>query len=179
MAAQNVAVLRKVVKEQAALRAEEESDDGWFVLPLADDPGVDWMDFVVEICGPENYLANPKEGESGDRPSPYSEGMFQIHIVIGKNYPSAPPKINFATRVFHPAIDQKEGKICSDFLDDAWKPGMGIRDVLVMVRNLLADPHGAAAGGSAVNQEAVKAISDGLDTFEAKVAEEVSKYACG
>lgn len=116
-------------------------------------------------------------------------------------------QINFATRVFHPAIDQKEGKvrrtpccqpacwlrrsglvtaaprltpqICSDFLDDAWKPGMGIRDVLVMVRNLLADPHGAAAGGSAVNQEAVKAISDGLDTFEAKVAEEVSKYACG
>ena len=56
---------------------------------------------------------------------------------------------------------------------------MGIRDVLVLVRNLLADPHGAAAGGSAVNQEAVKALSDGLEAFETRVTEEVSKYASG
>lgn len=90
------------------------------------------MDFVVEICGPvramrtsggrcqdgfppprpapvrqENYLANPKEGESGDRPSPYSEGMFQIHIVIGGNYPSAPPKVSPPTAVVKPARHAK------------------------------------------------------------------------
>ncbi len=119
-------------------------------------------------------------------------------------------QIIFKTRVFHPAIDAKEGKvrcnfagqpeqnlrlsaefrctslhrhliaqICGDYMDDAWKPSHGIRDALVLVRNLLADPHGAAAGGSAVNQDAVKALSDGLDAFEAKVAEEVSKYASG
>jgi ubiquitin-protein ligase len=64
-------------------------------------------------------------------------------------------------------------------MDDAWKPANGIRDALVLVRNLLADPHGAAAGGSAVNQDAVKALNDGLTQFEGKVGEEVAKYASG
>lgn len=70
-------------------------------------------------------------------------------------------------------------QICGDYMDDAWKPAHGIRDALVLIRNLLADPHGAAAGGSAVNQDAVKALSDGLDAFEGKVQEEVAKYASG
>lgn len=38
------------------MRVEEESEDGWFALPLVDDADVNWMDFEVDICGPVRAL---------------------------------------------------------------------------------------------------------------------------
>ena len=44
--------LRRILRDQQSMRVEEESEDGWFALPLVDDADVNWMDFEVDICGP-------------------------------------------------------------------------------------------------------------------------------
>lgn len=107
---------------------------------MKDDAEVNWMDFEVDIFGPEYYITNPK-GTDEKRPSPYRDGMFKIRITLENNYPQVAPKIQFSTKCWHPNINWEDGKVCTDFLTEGWKSTMGLRDVLVSVRNLLAQPN--------------------------------------
>ena len=57
-------------------------------------------------------------------------------------------QVAFQTRVWHPQIAPESGKPCVDFLKEAWKATSGLRDVLVMLRQLLGSPsQGAWAPG--------------------------------
>lgn len=49
-------------------------------------------------------------------------------------------QVAFQTKVWHPQIAPDSGKPCVDFLKEQWKPTHGIRDVLVMLRQLLGSP---------------------------------------
>ncbi len=55
-------------------------------------------------------------------------------------------QVMFVTRVWHPQVDYETGKPCVDFLREQWKPTMGLRDVLVMLRQLLASPTAGKLG---------------------------------
>lgn len=66
--------------------------------------------------------------------------MFKIEIRLPSNYPQDPPDVKFATRIWHPQVDRESGKPCVDFLKEQWKPTLGLRDVLVMLRQLLGSP---------------------------------------
>lgn len=45
----------------------------------------------------------------------------------------------FLTKIFHPNVS-KPGEICVNVLKRDWKPDMGLRHVLVIVRCLLIEP---------------------------------------
>ena len=62
-----------------------------------------------------------------------------------------------------------------DLLKEQWKPTLGLRDVLLMLRQLLASPK----SDEAVNSEAARELSDGLAGFETHAAEQTRKFACG
>ncbi|KAJ2507179.1 ubiquitin-conjugating enzyme E2 N, partial [Coemansia sp. RSA 2049] len=55
-------------------------------------------------------------------------------------YPMAPPKVRFLTRMYHPNID-KLGRICLDILKDKWSPALQIRTVLLSIQALLSAPN--------------------------------------
>lgn len=94
----------------------------------------------------ESYTTNPVAGASGERESPYKGGMFKIEIRLPGNYPQDPPDVKFATRIWHPQVDRETGKPCVDFLREQWKPTLGLRDVLVMLRQLLGSPSACERG---------------------------------
>ena len=50
----------------------------------------------------------------------------------------------FLTKIFHPNVS-KPGEICVNVLKRDWKPDMGLRHVLVIVRCLLIEPFPGAA----------------------------------
>lgn len=74
----------------------------------------------------------------GPSDSPYSGGVFNLEISFPVDYPFKPPKVTFATKVFHPNINS-QGGICLDILKDQWSPALSIGKVLLSISSLLTD----------------------------------------
>ena len=67
-------------------------------------------------------------------------GTFKLELFLPEEYPMAPPKVRFLTKMYHPNID-KLGRICLDILKDKWSPALQIRTVLLSIQALLSAPN--------------------------------------
>merc|ERR1712072_7700 len=76
---------------------------------------------------------------AGPQQSPYEGGIFKLELFLTEDYPMAPPKVRFLTKIYHPNID-KLGRICLDILKDKWSPALQIRTVLLSIQALLSSP---------------------------------------
>jgi len=77
---------------------------------------------------------------SGPNESPYEGGLFKLELFLPEEYPMAPPKVRFMTKIYHPNID-KLGRICLDILKEKWSPALQIRTVLLSIQALLSAPN--------------------------------------
>lgn len=99
--------------------------------------------FNVIIAGPSG---SPYEGASSfylfceTAVSPSEGGIFKLELFLTDEYPMAPPKVRFLTKIYHPNID-KLGRICLDILKDKWSPALQIRTVLLSIQALLSAPN--------------------------------------
>jgi len=77
---------------------------------------------------------------SGPQGSCFEGGLFRLELFLPEEYPMAPPKVRFLTKIYHPNID-KLGRICLDILKDKWSPALQIRTVLLSIQALLSAPN--------------------------------------
>ncbi|KAL2914304.1 Ubiquitin-conjugating enzyme E2 35 [Polyrhizophydium stewartii] len=77
---------------------------------------------------------------NGPAQSPFEGGSFKLELFLPEDYPMAPPKVRFLTKIYHPNID-KLGRICLDILKDKWSPALQIRTVLLSIQALLSAPN--------------------------------------
>lgn len=97
------------------------------------------------------------EGPPG---TPYEGGAFRMKLVLSQDFPQTPPKGYFMTKIFHPNI-AKNGEICVNTLKKDWKPTLGLRHVLLVVRCLLIEPFPE----SALNEEAGKMLMEDYEEY--------------
>ncbi|KAK6148026.1 hypothetical protein DH2020_018938 [Rehmannia glutinosa] len=72
--------------------------------------------------------------------TPYEGGTFKIDITLPDGYPFEPPKMQFATKVWHPNVSSQSGAICLDILKDQWSPALTLKTALLSVQALLSAP---------------------------------------
>ncbi|XP_014118045.1 PREDICTED: ubiquitin-conjugating enzyme E2 S isoform X1 [Pseudopodoces humilis] len=102
--------LRLLCREVSLLSADP--PDGIKVFPNDEDV----TDVQVAIEGPEG--------------TPYAGGLFRMKLVLGKDFPAAPPKGFFLTKIFHPNVGPS-GEICVNVLKRDWRAELGLRHVLL------------------------------------------------
>eukprot|EP01135_Chromosphaera_perkinsii_P000605 Nk52_evm8s136 gene=Nk52_evmTU8s136 len=111
---------RRIIKETQRLLADPVV--GITAVPSDDNARY----FQVTIVGPTQ--------------SPFEGGTFKLELFLPEDYPMAPPKVRFLTKIYHPNID-KLGRICLDILKDKWSPALQIRTVLLSIQALLSAPN--------------------------------------
>lgn len=60
-------------------------------------------------AGDLNHLKGTINGPLG---TCYEGGVFEVDIIIPKQYPFEPPKMKFTTKVWHPNVSSQTGAIC-------------------------------------------------------------------
>ncbi|KAH9925976.1 ubiquitin-conjugating enzyme [Fomitopsis serialis] len=73
--------------------------------------------------------------------SPFASGVFRLELFLPEEYPMAPPKVRFLTKITIPISVHKLGRICLDILKDKWSPALQIRTVLLSIQALLSSPN--------------------------------------
>jgi ubiquitin-conjugating enzyme E2 S len=96
----------------------------------------------------------------GPESTPYVGGHFRVKLVLGKNFPSEPPKGFFLTKIFHPNV-AKNGEICVNTLKKDWRSDYGIKHILLTIKCLLIAPNPE----SALNEEAGKMLLEHYDDY--------------
>ena len=102
----------------------------------------------LKIDPPTNCSAGPYGNDMyqweavivGPEDSPYTGGIFKLHIQFPVDYPFKPPHIKFLTKIFHPNINSA-GMICLDILKTQWSPALTVSKVLLSICSLLTDPN--------------------------------------
>ncbi|KAH6904386.1 ubiquitin-conjugating enzyme/RWD-like protein [Coprinopsis sp. MPI-PUGE-AT-0042] len=84
---------------------------------------------MLDVTG---IIAGPEE-------TPYAGGYFKVRFVFTEEFPAAPPKCWFSTKLFHPNVGPA-GEICVNTLKKDWKSTYGIQHILVTVKCLLIYP---------------------------------------
>jgi len=52
--------------------------------------------------------------------TPYEGGCFRLRLDLGPDFPTAPPKGTFLTKVFHPNVSAA-GEVCVNVLKKDWQ----------------------------------------------------------
>jgi ubiquitin-protein ligase len=73
-------------------------------------------------------------------PYPYEGGTWVLTIDFPSDYPFKPPKVRFATRIYHCNIST-DGALCLDILKDHWSPALTVTTLLLSISSLLFDPN--------------------------------------
>ncbi|KAI3777691.1 hypothetical protein L1987_47492 [Smallanthus sonchifolius] len=88
--------------------------------------------------------------------TPYEGGTFKIDIDLPDAYPFEPPKMKFATKVWHPNISSQSGAICLDILKDQWSPALTLKTALLSIQALLSTPEPDDPQDAVVAQQYLK-----------------------
>lgn len=116
---------------------------------IEDNKNDDGSQFNLSMKGDD--ITEMKGQIAGPADSPYEGAIFNLDIKIPSNYPFDPPKVVFATKIWHPNINPETGEICLDILKNQWAAVMTLRTVFLSIQALLyaSEPNDALNGFAA------------------------------
>ncbi|PYH44388.1 putative ubiquitin conjugating enzyme E2 [Aspergillus saccharolyticus JOP 1030-1] len=138
------ASFRRLAADHAALHEELPPN---YLFPPDDATADDLTQLTVLLAGPQG--------------TPYSQGLWRLHLKMPDDYPKSPPKATFKTRIWHPNVEELTGAVCVDTLKRDWKSTLTLKDVLITISCLLIYPN----PDSALNYAAGSLLQGDYDDF--------------
>ena len=126
----------------------------------------------IRIIVNERDLTDIQADIEGPTATPYEGGIFRCKLVIGSEFPAAPPRGLFLTKIFHPNV-APNGEICVNTLKKDWTPDVGLMHVLQVIRCLLIVPFPE----SALNEEASRLFLESYEEYARRAALMTSVHA--
>jgi len=117
-------------------------------------------EFYVEFHGPKD--------------SPYSGGLWKVHVELPDAYPYKSPSIGFVNKMYHPNVDETAGSVCLDVINQTWSPMfdlINVFDVFLPQLRLYPNP------SDPLNGEAAALLMKEPEAYNAKVKEYVMMHA--
>lgn len=115
---------------------------------------------VTYVATEADALTEVHADIAGPEGTPYSGARFRLKLVIGSEFPSAPPRGFFLTKIFHPNV-AANGDICVNTLKRDWKPETTLAHILQVIRCLLIVPFPE----SSLNDEAGHLFMSSYDEY--------------
>jgi ubiquitin-conjugating enzyme E2 S len=97
----------------------------------------------------------------GPQGTPYETKFFLLKLVFSQDFPSAPPRGFFLTKLYHPNVDVSTGAICVNTLKKDWAPETSLSHVAAVIRCLLIVPFPE----SSLNDEAGKLFMESYEEY--------------
>jgi len=117
-------------------------------------------DGIEFIDNEENSVSEIHAIITGPEGTPFHRGKFRMKLILSHDYPNAPPRGYFLTKIYHPNV-ASNGDICVNTLKKDWSPSTTLKHVLQVIRCLLIVPFPE----SSLNDEAGKLFMDSYDEF--------------
>ncbi|KAF2670441.1 hypothetical protein BT63DRAFT_424384 [Microthyrium microscopicum] len=110
----------------------------------------------------------------GPTETPFTGGVWKIHVEIPDQYPYRSPSIGFLNKIFHPNIDEHSGSVCLDVINQTWSPMYDMVNIFeTFLPQLLRYPNPT----DPLNGEAAALMMRDAQMYEEKVKEYVKQYA--
>jgi len=107
----------------------------------------------------------------------YKDILFQILIIVPKDYPFVPPKIVSLTKVLHPNIHIETGEVYLNALKKSeWNPVLNLNCILFGLELLIIQPDISYTPDYPQNQELLEIYQRDLHLFEKLVRENSFQY---
>ena len=131
-------------------------------------------DGVSYVENEENSVSEIHAVLEGPEGTPFVGGRFRMKLIMSHEYPAAPPRGFFLTKIYHPNV-AANGDICVNTLKKDWTPETTLKHTLQVIRCLLIVPFPE----SSLNDEAGKLFMDSYDEFarRARIMTEVHAMA--
>ncbi|RAH48229.1 putative ubiquitin conjugating enzyme E2 [Aspergillus brunneoviolaceus CBS 621.78] len=139
-----LASIRRLAADHAALHEELPPN---YLFPADDANADDLTQFTALLAGPQG--------------TPYSQGLWRLHLKMPEDYPKSPPKATFKTRIWHPNVEELTGAVCVDTLKRDWKSTLTLKDVLITISCLLIYPN----PDSALNAASGSLLQENYEAF--------------
>jgi len=107
-----------------------------------------------------------------DLPGAYAGGTWVLTVEFPADYPFKPPRVRFATPIYHCNVSSGGG-ICLDVLKDGWHPALTVARVLASVRALVEDPNAEDPMDAFKGQQ----CRDDRAAYDAAVREHTQRHA--
>jgi len=115
----------------------------------------------ISVSPNERDLSDIEATITGPQDTPFEDGVFRVRLRLGADFPQAPPKGFFLTKIFHPNVAESSGEICVNTLKKDWKESFGIKQILLTIKCLLIVPNPE----SALNEEAGRLLLEHYDDY--------------
>ena len=101
----------------------------------------------------------------------YANSILNFKILIPDDYPNNSPTVFFEGKVYHPLIDQANGKLDVIKLFPKWQPGKNfLLQLIIIIKDLFYDPKYFQISDS-FNPEGGRLFAENFDQFEEKVTD--------